>query len=196
MPIVGLNTRTMPIELIKPDLAHLPAYAEALHRGWSPDNVRGEAAARESLDQIARNEAGFVAALDDPHARAGPVTLPDGSQVPRLPGFHRWIWDGEFCGVVGLRWMPGSPKLPPHVLGHCGYAVVPWKRGQGHATRALGLILPEARAIGLPWIELTTDPGNLPSQRVIIINGGRLIERFSKMAAYGGGESLRFRIDL
>jgi predicted acetyltransferase len=73
---------------------------------------------------------------------------------------------------------------------------VPWKQDRGYATRGLALLLPEARAQGLAHVELTTDPDNLASQRVILANGGRLVERFRKAEAYGGGESLRFRIDL
>src|SRR2546430_6881442 len=37
-------------------------------------------------------------------------TLPDGSVVPRLPGYRKWIWDGEFCGVIGFRWQPGRSE--------------------------------------------------------------------------------------
>ena len=84
--------------------------------------------------------------------------------------------------------------MPPHVLGHIGFAVVPWKRRLGHATRALALLLPEARARGLAFVELTTEPENLASQRVIEKNGGQLVERFEKAPAYGGGPSLRYRI--
>ncbi len=186
----------MAIALVKPDLATLPAFLDALRRGWSPDNVRGEAAAREVLDQAAADPAALVESMDDPEARAGPIRLPDGSQVERLPGFHRWLWDGDFCGVIGFRWKPGGAHLPAHVLGHIGYAVTPWKRGRGYATEALGRLLPSAQALGLPWVELTTDPDNLPSQNVILNNGGYLVERFRKSAAYGGGDSLRFRIDL
>ena len=62
------------------------------------------------------------------------------------------------------------------------------------AKRALGLMLDEARAVGLDCVELTTDPKNLASQRVIAANAGLLVEWFSKPAAYGGGEALRFRI--
>jgi predicted acetyltransferase len=86
--------------------------------------------------------------------------------------------------------------LPAYVLGHIGYAVVPWKRGRGHATRALALMLEEARLERLAWVELTTDPDNLPSQKVITGNGGVLLERFTKGEAYGGGEALRWRIVL
>jgi predicted acetyltransferase len=124
------------------------------------------------------------------------VILPDGSTVPRLPGFRRWIWDDEFCGSIGFRWQPGTSDLPAHVLGHIGYAVVRWKRGRGYAKRALGLLLREVRSTGLTFVELTTDPDNPASQAVILANGGRLVERFKKEAVYGGQDGLRFRITL
>jgi predicted acetyltransferase len=186
----------MSVVLIKPDLEHLPAFLNALERGWSPDNMRGAEAAAEILAKAAEDPGAVIAAMDDPEAKAGPIRLPDGSEVERLPGFHRWLWDGEFCGTIGFRWRPGTAELPLHVLGHIGYVVVAWKRGRGYASRALGLLLPEAAAAGLPWVELVTDTDNIPSQRVILNNGGCLVERFSKPAAYGGSASLRYRIDL
>ena len=70
------------------------------------------------------------------------------------------------------------------------------KRNQGYATAALRQLLPEAKAVGLPYIELTTDRDNVPSQRVITANGGVLVERFDKPEPYGGGPALRFRISL
>ena len=134
--------------------------------------------------------------LDDREAKAGPITLPDGSQVARLPGYRRWIWDDGFCGSIGFRWQPGTEALPPHCLGHIGYAVVPWKRGRGYASRALAMLLPEARKEGLDYVELTTDLDNLPSQKVITNNGGVLVKRFNKGPVYGNVEALLFRIDL
>jgi predicted acetyltransferase len=186
----------MTMQLIKPSLDTLPGFADALERGWSPDNVRGAAAAREHLDAIKRDPAAFVARLDDVEAKGAPVTLPDGSTVPRLPGFHRWMWDGGFCGNIGFRWQSGTSALPSYVLGDIGYAVVPWKRGRGYASRALALTLPAARDYGLTYVELITDPDNIPSQRVIEACGGKLVERFREHEAYGGKESLRYRIDL
>jgi predicted acetyltransferase len=195
-----LQQRTVPeespLQLLVPSLAHLDAYADALRRGWSPDNVRPEEAMREELELIAEDPAAFVAMLDDREAKRGPITLPDGSQVPRLPGYRRWIWDGAFCGSVGFRWQPGTSALPPYVLGHIGYSVVPWKRRRGYATRALALLLPEARREGLDYVELTTDPDNLPSQKVITANGGVLMKRFRKEPAYGEADALLFRISL
>jgi predicted acetyltransferase len=184
------------LQLVVPSLEHLDGYADALGRGWSPDPVRAEETRREELAHIAADAKAFLDRLDDRAAKGGPITLPDGTQVPRLPGYRRWMWDDGFCGSIGFRWQPGTDALPPYVLGHIGYAVVPWKRERGHATRALALLLPEARKEGLRSVELTTDPDNIPSQKVITNNGGVLVRRFRMEAAYGDAEALLFRIDL
>lgn len=123
-------------------------------------------------------------------------TLPDDSKVPRLPSYTRWLWDGEFCGAMTLRWQHGTHDLPEYCLGHIGYGVVPWKRRMGYATRALALLLPEVRIEGLNHVEITTDPDNVGSQRVIEANGGVLVERFFASAAYDNRLTLRYRIDL
>jgi predicted acetyltransferase len=184
------------IEVRKADLEMLPAYKAALERGWSPDNVRGAAAAEEELAAIAEDPAAFVASMERLDPQGATIELPDGTQVPRLPGYRRWIWDGEFCGSIGFRWQPGASELPSYVLGHIGYAVVPWKEGRGCATVALRLVLEDARARGLPWVELTTTEDNIPSQRVIQSNGGVLVGAFEKSPHYGGGRALRWRIAL
>jgi predicted acetyltransferase len=181
--------------LVWPTLEQLPAYVAALERGWSPDTLRAEAA-REELERIAADPAAFVKEQVDREAAGPPVTLPDGTTAARLPGYRRWIWDGDFCGVIGLRWQPGTEALPPYVLGHIGFSVVPWKRQRGYATRALALLLADAKREGLRWVELTTKLDNVTSQRVIEANGGRLVERFTTPGEYGEGEALRFRIDL
>ena len=184
------------LRLVRPSPAELPAYAAALERGWSPDNIRGLEVTRDHLARIAADPAAFLASLDDEKAEGPPIRLPDGSHVPRLPGFTRWMWDGDLCGSISLRWQPGTSALPAHVLGHVGYGVVPWKRGAGAATRALALLLPQARARKLAYVELTTDPANVASRRVILACGGRLLERFAMPPAYGTAEGLRYRIDL
>ena len=184
------------MELIRPSGPYLPAYVDALRRGWSPDNLRGEAAIREELEAIAFDPQAFLARQDDPEAKAGPVTLPDGSTVPRLPGFHRWLWDGDFCGCIDFRWQPGTTALPAHCPGHIGYAVVPWKRGRGYGALALGRLLEEVRPLGLEFVELTAHPANIASQKVIVANGGVLVERFTLVPQMGGWESLRYRIYL
>ena len=99
-------------------------------------------------------------------------------------------------GPIAFRWQPGTTALPPHCLGHIGYAVVPWKQRLGYATLALRKLLPEARAEGLPFVELITDPPNFPSQRVILANGGVFVERFTTPPQFGNTEGLRYRITL
>ena len=183
------------MNLVRPTEEHLAGYIDALRRGWSADTQR-PAAAVEELVRIEADPAMFLAEQSDPDGLGPPVMLPDGSTVPRLPSYRRWMWDGEFCGSISLRWQPGTTELPPHCLGHIGYSVVPWKQRRGYATRALGLILPLARDRGLPFVEVTTDLDNLPSQRVILQNGGQLFERFEKPAVHGSAPALRFRIQL
>jgi predicted acetyltransferase len=182
-------------QLVRPAREHLPSHIAALERGWSPDTQRPEARFDE-LEKIARDPDGYLALNIDREAAGPPVKLPDGSFVARLPSIRHWMWDGEFCGSIALRWQPGTPELPPHCLGHIGYSVVPWKRRLGYATRALAMFLPAARDVGLPYVEITTDEPNIASQRVITANGGVLVERFHKPATHGGAVGLRYRIDL
>src|SRR5436190_2951542 len=130
------------MQLVRPDAEHLASYVAALERGWSADNERGVEAAREELSRIQADAAAFLASMEDREAKGPPITLPDGSAVKRLPGFRRWLWDGEFCGSMGLRWQPGTTTLPPYRLGHIGYAVVPWKQHCGNEKQAERLILP------------------------------------------------------
>lgn len=183
------------MQLVRPGPEHLASYVAALERGWS-DNERGIEAAREELAHIHADAAAFLGSMEDREGKGPPITLPDGSAAKRLPGVRRWLWAGEFCGSIGLRWQPGSTALPPYCLGHIGYAVVPWKQGLGYAKSALRLILPEARAVGLPYVEITTDPDNIASRRVIEANGGILVEHFIKPPQFGGRPGLRFRITL
>ena len=183
------------MDLVWPRMEHLHSYAAALRTGWSPDNTRPETA-QDELARIAADPVLFIAQQVDREAKGPPVVLRDGTTVPRIPGYHRWMWDGEFCGSIGFRWVPGTTELPPHCLGHIGYSVVPWKRRKGYATRALRLLLDDIRGGDLDFVEITTTIDNQASRRVIEENGGVLVETFSKQAFHGGGEGYRFRIAL
>ena len=185
--------------LLWPSVERLPGYAAALRAGWSANTVMNTAA--RELAEIEADPAAFVAAQVDREAKGPPVLLPDGSAVPRLPGFRRWIWNtaaNSFAGTINFRWQRGTTALPSHVLGHLGYAVVPWQRGRGAATRALALLLADlpAEDAALDHVTVTTDADNLASQRVVEANGGVLVDHFTQPAAFGGGEGLRYRIAL
>jgi predicted acetyltransferase len=183
------------MKLVTPADQYLASYIAALERDWSPDNLRPEAG-REELARIAADAAAYLARQDDPAGVGPPVTLPDGSVVPRLPGYRRWMWDGEFCGVIGFRWQRGTNELPPWIMGHIGFAVVPWKRRRGYATKALKLLLAEIPRDDFDYVELTTDVTNAGSQRVIEANGGERVETFFKPQSLGGAESFLYRIRL
>jgi predicted acetyltransferase len=182
--------------LVWPALEYLDSYLDALTRGFAHDNVRGLAATMEEIEAIHRDPQSFVESLVDPEGKGSPITLPNGMVIKRLPGYRRWMWDGEFAGSIGFRWQPGTAELPSYVLGHIGYSVPEWKQGRGYATDALRQLLPDAKARGLPYVELTTDPDNVASQRVILKNGGVLVEEFNKGPAYHDAPGLRYRIHL
>lgn len=183
------------MRLVKPSMLHVPSYVAALERDWLPDHLDNDSA-RTELDWISRDPDEFLRLTDNPEGQGPELRLPDGSMVPRLPSITRWMWDGEFCGKIQLRWQLGTTELPPTCLGHIGYAVVPWKRRRGYASLALPLILDDATALGLRHVDLTTNEDNLVSQRVIEKTHGKLIERFKKPDAFGGAPSFRFRIHL
>ena len=183
------------MKLVVPSLDYLPSYAAALRRGWSPSSSR-DSMRVEELGKIADDPVAFVTYEADAYAQRPPMRLHDGSYVARLPGYRRWMWDGEFSGSIGFRWQSGTPELPPWCFGHIGYGVVPWKQRRGYATEALRQILPEAKAVGLPFVYITTTTDNVPSQRVIEANGGVLLDHFRMDRVHGGGDGLRYKIDL
>jgi predicted acetyltransferase len=137
----------------------------------------------EHLSRLRADPAAFLRSLTG----EGQTTIidRDGCEVPRLPGAVRWIWDGEFCGGISLRYALGTDELPPHISGHIGFSVVPWKRRRGYATGALRAMLAIARAEGLRRVRLTCDDDNLASRRVIEKCGG----------VYSGTADNRYRSD-
>lgn len=175
-----------PMRLATPDVSHLPEYVAALLAGWSPSSTRDVSG--EELAQIRQDSERFVRERVNGE---GTIKLPDGSIVPRVPGPQFWLWDGSFCGNINFRHLHGAEDLPPHVSGHVGYNIVPWKRRRGYATRALAMILPYARAAGMRRVLLTCDEDNVASRKVIESNGGVLVG--SEPTADGAGpDKLKF----
>ncbi len=177
--------------LAEPQAAMLDAYADALRRGWSPSNTSDVSA--EHLAAIAADPEAFLAKLLE---QTGTFALPDGTVVDKLPSIVRWMWDGDFCGAISLRYQPGTSQLPPLVSGHIGYAVVPWKRNHGYASKALRQVLDEARELGLTEVTITTQPDNLASRTVIQRNGGVCAGTWSHPTMDGGAKLERWVVQL
>ena len=192
-------------KLAWPCVGALPSFQTALERGWSRNNITPERTRLQDLEKIHTDPQAFVAGLVDLQGTGADVQMPDGSFVPKLPGYSRWVMsdhDGatEFVGTINFRHTPGTSSLPSYCLGHVGYAVVPWMTGRGVAIFALHQLISEARAMGhlrgMAYLEITTQPNNLASQAVIAKCGGVLTERYTEPPMYGGAEGLRFRIAL
>jgi predicted acetyltransferase len=153
--------------LAEPQSAMLASYTDALRRGWSPNTTRDVSG--EELAKLEADPAAYLADLTAPGSTTAPT---DGTRAPPLSRIVYWMWDGEFCGAINLRFLPGTDDLPPHISGHLGYSVVPWKQRHGYATRALREMLDDAAWRGLKTVSITTSADNTASRRVIERNGG------------------------
>lgn len=125
-------------------------------------------------------------------ARDRDVSVPPAAGRVHASAF--WITDdGEVVGFIQLR--HELNEFLENVGGHIGYSVRPSSRRQGHARRALGLVLDEARALGLERVLITCDEDNGASARTIESQGGELQDVIDA-AAYGYGLTRRYWIKL
>jgi predicted acetyltransferase len=82
--------------------------------------------------------------------------------------------DREELGSISFR-----PASIPHVelyAGHIGYGVLPQHRGHRYASRAVRLLVPLARQLGLHTLWITCDPDNLASRRSCELAGAEFVE--------------------
>ena len=85
-----------PISLVRPAQEHLPGFVAALERGWLPDNVRGDDAARVEMADIRRDPVLYLERQIDREAKGPPITLPVSSVFGAMP-----VWKSRLtaCGV-------------------------------------------------------------------------------------------------
>jgi len=155
--------------LVRPAMAHMASFVDALREGYSRDTLREETP--ETIAAIAQAPDWFLRSLHEPPAT---IVLPDGALGPRVPETHLWYAEGdEFLGAISVR-----HALTPMLElwgGHIGYAVRPSARGRGHASAMLSGMLDHVREhLPLDRVTLTANLKNPASIRVIEKNGGIL----------------------
>ncbi|WP_350223815.1 GNAT family N-acetyltransferase [Rhizobium sp. CNPSo 4039] len=167
------STRADDLTLVEPNLLNLRGFEQALMRGWSPDPRRqhDKTFIKAELVTLREDRSAFLARMRSTEIVATAVST---RQPQCLVAHPFWIWDGEFCGYITLRYLTGTNQLPLHLPGHVGYSVVPWKQGRGYATKALQLLLPRAKKAGFANISIVCNEDNLASKRVIEKAGGVL----------------------
>jgi predicted acetyltransferase len=106
---------------------------------------------------------------------------------------------GEELGTIRLR--VGDSRHVVMYAGHVGYAVDEPHRGNRYAERALRLLLPVARRLGLDPLWVTCDPENAASRRTLERMGARLVEEVDVppdcvIFQSGHPRKCRYRIDL
>ena len=141
----------------------------------------------EGLPQISESvtRETFPAYVQGLHDLANGVNLKEGY----IPSKEFWVVDAEgYAGriILGLTYSP-SPERVGH---HVGYAIRPSRRLRGYATLALGLLLSEARQLGITRLMPSCDTENVGSRKVIERNRGVLLNE------EGSGEGLRYLIEL
>jgi predicted acetyltransferase len=104
---------------------------------------------------------------------------------------YRWMVEGDrVLGAISLR--HALNDLLIDVGGNIGYGVRPSERGKGLAGWAVGLMLGEARRLGLSRVLITCSPGNVASARTIEKAGGV----FEDVRGTGDHEVRRYWISL
>jgi tagatose 1,6-diphosphate aldolase len=129
-----------------------------------------------------------------------------------VPAYHFWMrrrldpgTDGAaksfpIVGGLNLRLAHKHPNIEG-VIGHFGYSVYPFARGQHYAERSCRLLLPLARRCGLCTLWITCNPENFPSRRTCERLGAQMIDIVPvppehPLYARGEKEKCRYRLDL
>lgn len=171
--------------LMRPDPALYSAWAEAvaefgdggLHGAgaWRVVDFGSDRDSFEALLDIVRDEGDTTADPPDGfvHCTYYWITEPAEGSTPGASTADGSPGAGgvDVIGFVALRHSIDTPALRK-TGGHIGYSVRPSRRRRGHAKRALGLALAEARELGIEQALLTCDDDNIGSARTIESCGG------------------------
>jgi predicted acetyltransferase len=87
--------------------------------------------------------------------------------------------DNSVIGRAQIRHQPTrNLDLPPEAANHIYYEIEPRHRGRGHGKALMGLVLDEARRIGLERVRLTCTDDNPASRHIIESHGAVLLGDF------------------
>ena len=96
--------------------------------------------------------------------------------VHRVPAyFFRMVLTASDDEVGRINLRVGADEHIRFHAGHVGYLVHPEFRGRRYAARALMLLRPLARQVGVDPLSITCDPENVASRRTCEIAGATLV---------------------
>ena len=149
------------IKLVEPSIEYKDSYLSALKERVEQGEISDTVIAEPGDDF-----AGFVQRLKD---EAQGLNMKPG----RVPQTTYWIIDQDgFVGRISVR-----HELNEQLLkwgGNIGYIIRPSKRKKGYGTKALELVLPKVRDLGLKKVMLDCLSTNTASKKIIEANGGIL----------------------
>jgi len=157
--------------LARPDVRLHPSWAATITE-FGSETLHGSGAWHGDGGPLDVTASGCVAFVEMLRPYADPATE---LAEDRVHCDYYWITDGdgadeEVVGFLALRHTLTAWLLEEG--GHIGYSVRPSRRGQGHASAALGLAVRRSAELGLDRVLLTCDEPNIASARTIEGNGG------------------------
>ena len=181
MEDINIEKKKIACEIQEPSVDLKDSYLSAIEEFHQEGRYENQ-----NIEEIKSDFPKFIQHLKDDSLG---VNLTEG----RVSQTTYWIVDKDgYAGRISLRHV-----LNEHLLkigGHIGYDIRPSKRGNKYGTKALELVLPKARALGLEKVLLTCDSTNTGSKKIIEANGGVLENEV--MGEEGEPSKLRYWITL
>ena len=169
------------IKLVEPSVEYKDSYLSALEERLDKKEILDTVIADPGNDFAV-----FVKNLKD-------ESLGINMKPGRVPQTTYWIIDKDgFAGRISVRHELNEDLLK--LGGNIGYIVKLSKRRKGYATKALKLVLPKVRELGLKKVLLTCNNTNIASKKVIESAGGILENEV--IGKEGEPNKLRYWIDL
>ena len=101
-----------------------------------------------------------------------------------VPQTSYWLYDGDKpIGYGRIRHYLNDALRENS--GHIGYAIRKSERGLGYGNRILGLLLEECKKLEINDVQISAHDDNIPSNKVIVRNGGILKRNTNGKNFYG-----------